>query len=75
MDATYKFNSASNLISKQEYRAKKWAYYILVPYENLKKAIKSGFNTIYELADYFDVTIEYMQNAIKFYQDKYGYIY
>lgn len=72
MDATYKFNSTFNLISKQEYRAKKWAYFILVPYESLRKAIRNGFHTIYELADFFDVTIEYMQNAIEFYINKYG---
>lgn len=40
MDATYKFNSASTLISKQEYRAKKWSYNVLVPYEDLKLVIK-----------------------------------
>lgn len=38
-DATYKFDSDLNLISKQEYRAKKWSYYALVPFENLKSAI------------------------------------
>lgn len=38
-DATYKFNSNLDLISKQEYRAKKWSYFALVPYENLKSAI------------------------------------
>lgn len=38
-DATYKFNSDLNLVSKQEYRAKKWSYYALIPYENLKLAI------------------------------------
>lgn len=39
MDATYKFNSDITLINKQEYRAKKWAYSILIPYEGLKLAI------------------------------------
>lgn len=38
-DATYKFNSDLDLVSKQEYRAKKWSYYALIPYENLKSAI------------------------------------
>lgn len=38
-DATYKFDSDLSLISKQEYRAKKWSYYALVPFENLKSAI------------------------------------
>lgn len=38
-DATYKFDSNLDLVSKQEYRAKKWSYYALIPYENLKSAI------------------------------------
>ncbi len=38
-DATYKFNSDLQFISKQEYRAKKWSYYILIPFENLRRAI------------------------------------
>lgn len=38
-DATYKFDSDLQFISKQEYRAKKWSYYALIPYENLKSAI------------------------------------
>lgn len=38
-DATYKFNSDITFINKQEYRAKKWSYYALIPYENLRRAI------------------------------------
>ena len=40
-DATYPINCTDTiLISKQEYRAKKYARMILIPYENLKLAIK-----------------------------------
>ena len=40
MDAVYPASCTdSTLINKQEYRAKKWAYNILIPYENLKSAI------------------------------------
>lgn len=40
MDATYSlYCNDKNYISKQEYRAKKWAYYMLIPFENLKLAI------------------------------------
>lgn len=40
MDATYPLYSKDTvLMSKQEYRAKKWSYYTLIPYENLKSAI------------------------------------
>ena len=40
MDATYPANTNDKvLINKQEYRAKKWSYNVLVSYENLRKAI------------------------------------
>lgn len=40
MDATYPANTNDVvLIAKQEYRAKKWSYYTLIPFENLKSAI------------------------------------
>ena len=71
-DATYKFNSDLQIISKQELKAKKWAYSILVPYDKIKNAIQNGIQSIYELAEYFDVTIEYMKNAIEFYTEKFG---
>ena len=39
-DATYPINCTdTTLISKQEYRAKKYARMVLIPYENLKLAI------------------------------------
>lgn len=41
MDATYSpYCQNLQIISKQEYRAKKWAYYALIPYEKLKSAFK-----------------------------------
>ena len=41
MDATYSpYCQNLQIISKQEYRAKKWAYYALSPYEKLKSAFK-----------------------------------
>lgn len=40
MDATYPaYSNDKVLINKQEYRAKKWSYYVLIPFENLKSAI------------------------------------
>ena len=76
MDATYPIFSEDIVsISKQEYRAKKWSYFILVPFEKLKSAILEGFTNLYSFADYFEVTVEYMKNAIDFYVEKYGFIY
>lgn len=40
MDATYPASCTDKvLIDKQEYRAKKWSYYALIPFEKLKSAI------------------------------------
>lgn len=39
-DATYPLNCNDTvLMAKQEYRAKKWSYYTLIPFENLRRAI------------------------------------
>ena len=40
MDATYPASCTDKvLIDKQEYRAKKWSYYALIPFEKLKSAV------------------------------------
>lgn len=40
MEATYPASTTNKiLIDKQEYHAKKWSYYVLIPFENLKSAI------------------------------------
>lgn len=71
-DATYKFTSSAQLINKQEYRAKKYSYNMLIPFEKLKLALKNGIRDLYSLAEHFNVTAEYMYNAIDFYTNKYG---
>jgi hypothetical protein len=40
MDATYNYANVDKITyDKQEYRAKKWSYYVLIPFENLRRAI------------------------------------
>lgn len=63
------------LIDKSEYKANKFAINILIPYEDLKLAIKKGVTTIYNLAEYFEVKIDLMLFAINYYNNKYGYIH
>lgn len=42
MEATYPASTTDKiLIDKQEYRARKWSYNVLIPFENLKLAIKN----------------------------------
>ena len=74
-DATYSpYCQDMQLISKQERKAKKFAYNVLIPFENLRKAILSGKTSILSLAEYFDVTAQFMNNCIALYLEKYGYI-
>ena len=74
-DATYSpYCQDMQLISKQERKAKKFAYNVLIPFENLRKAILSGKTSILSLAEYFDVTAQFMSNCIELYLEKYGYI-
>jgi len=57
--------------SKCEYKARKWAIDKLIPFGNLRQKIKQGYN-LYDLAEYFDVEPNYMQNCIDLYLSKYG---
>lgn len=70
-NALYYINSDKVTKRKCELRAMKWAYSILVPFQKLKEKIAQGFN-LYDLADYFDVDINYMNDCITFYNNKYG---
>lgn len=70
-NALYYINSDKTLVDKCEYRARKWAYSVLVPFHKLQEKIIQGFN-LYDLADYFDVDYNYMNDCINFYTEKYG---
>ncbi len=74
-DAIYPLYSDYNTISKQEYKAKKYAYNILVPIEKLKDAIKNGIIEIYQLSDYFEVSYDFMLKTLEYYKSKSLLIY
>jgi len=70
-DATYSPHCKNlQLILKQEHKAKKWAYHVLIPFENLKLAVKNGMDNIYDLSEYFDVSCPFMEECIYYYQNK-----
>ena len=49
-------------VSKVEYKAMKWAAETLIPYHNLRRAIIwESHWTNYNIAEYFDVTIEMIE--------------
>lgn len=57
---------------KQEKRARAWAYEKLVSIDNLIKAYQARITTRYDLAEYIGVTELFLEDAIKYYNQKYG---
>ncbi len=70
-DATYPVCCSDlQLISKQEYRARKWAYNVLIPVEDLVSAIKKGLDNTDVLSDYFEVPSRFMRECINYYIER-----
>lgn len=57
---------------KQELMARKRSFERLVPLKSIIKASFESCTSIYELADYLDITEEFLKNALTYYQSKYG---
>ena len=57
---------------KQELRARRWAYERLIPIEKLVQAKNEGINNRYELAEFLQVTEDFLQNTLDRYKEKYG---
>ena len=57
---------------KQERRARLWAYRRAFDLIDLVSAYKYGCRNRYELAEYLEVTEEFLQEALDTYREKYG---
>ena len=57
---------------RQETRAQRWAIRRLVPLEELKLALQAGITAPFELAQYFEVPQELMEQAVAYYRDAKG---
>lgn len=57
---------------KQERQARLWGYNKLVGLTGIINAFRAGCHNRHEIADFLDVTEEYLQECIDCYQDKYG---
>ena len=57
---------------KQERQARLWGYNKLIGLMGIVRAFNAGCQNHYEIADYLDVTEEYLQECINCYQSKYG---
>ncbi len=73
------FTSAGNIIDlrdlsnrKQERRAREWAYNKLISIHRLVGAKLAGCENKYEIADHLGVTVEFLEDCITHYFQKYG---
>ncbi len=73
------YTSAGNIIDqtdeqnrKQEFRARMWAYNEMVGLIGIIDAYKNGCRNSYEVAEYLEVTEEFLNDALNTYKDKYG---
>ena len=57
---------------KQERQARLWGYNKLIGLTGIVNAFESGCQSAYEAAEFLEVTVEYLQECIDFYRDKYG---
>lgn len=64
-------NISDSWHQKQEHQAKLWAYNKQIGLHGLIQAYEHGCYTRHEIAEYLDVTEEFLQNAVDCYRDKY----
>lgn len=69
-NAFYQIDSTLETRARQEERAKRWAVQKLIPASDLQIAIKNGFTEVWRLAEYFDVSDEFMAEAIRIHKLK-----
>lgn len=65
--AFYNRFASCDLRKKHENRADKWAIEYLVPVDQLDKAIAEGHTELWDLADYFGLTEEFMRKVVCWY--------
>lgn len=57
---------------KQEVKARRFGYELIVTLDGIIDAFKQNIKNVYELADFFEVTTDYIYKAIEHYKMKYG---
>ena len=73
------FTAASNIVEtdsidkcKQEQLGRRWGFENILPVQKIIDAIINGCDTLYAIAEQLEVTPEYLQDALKYYSQKYG---
>ncbi len=67
--ALYPVGQDQNTVLKHEQVAQRWAFKLLVPFDELLPLLKEGTDSVSELAERFEVTEEFMQKALGFYSE------
>lgn len=65
----YNRYSQHDIKSRHENRANKKAAHLLVPLDKLINAIEEGYDNVWELAEYFEITETFMRKALMIYKD------
>ncbi len=65
--ATHTVSSPLDLVERHENKADKWAIKHLISREELDEAVKKGNTEIWELAEYFNVTEDFMKKVVCWY--------
>ncbi len=66
----YNVYSPLDVRGKHEVRAERWAIKKLIPKTAYHSALEQGYTEVNSLAEYFNVTPEFMQKAVEYYRDK-----
>lgn len=65
----YNCNSSLDVISRNEFRATKWAFKALAPYKKLKELYDEGCRYTYEFAEELGVTEDLIERAYNYYKE------
>jgi len=65
----YNKYSPLDLRGKHEYRADSWAIKKLIPLDELMNVIKHGCENVWELAEYFNVTEDFIHKTLTYYEN------
>lgn len=64
----YNRYSDFDIKARSEYKADKWAIKKLVPKDELQAAFEQGYTEPWDLAEYFNVTEEFIIKAVNYYR-------
>lgn len=64
----YNRYSDFDIKAKSEYKADKWAIKKLIPKDELQAALEQGYTEPWDLAEYFNVTEEFIIKAVNYYR-------